>query len=88
MRDPGNWHIAVRPLVVAGTGDACGACREAAGVIDDRWPRAMRGEDARVSVARGYESFQFGVDSRVSLRLIRSIIARRIMASERCEWVS
>ncbi|MFC9245454.1 hypothetical protein ACFT7S_15935 [Streptomyces sp. NPDC057136] len=33
--------------------DACGDCREAAGVIDDRWPRAMRGEDARVSVARG-----------------------------------
>lgn len=31
----------------------------------------------------GYESFQFGVDSRVSLRLIRSIIARRIIASER-----
>ncbi|WP_435060427.1 hypothetical protein [Streptomyces sp. bgisy060] len=32
--------------------NACGACREAAGVIDDRWPQAMRGEDARVSVAR------------------------------------
>ncbi|MFH9864370.1 hypothetical protein [Streptomyces sp. NPDC017202] len=31
---------------------ACDACREAAGVIDDRRPRAMRGEDARVSVAR------------------------------------
>ncbi|WP_229891853.1 hypothetical protein [Streptomyces lavendofoliae] len=31
--------------------DACGACRETAGVIDDRWPRAMKGEDARVSVA-------------------------------------
>ncbi|RPK32089.1 hypothetical protein EES40_36890 [Streptomyces sp. ADI93-02] len=25
---------------------------KAAGVIDDRWPQAMRGEDARVSVAR------------------------------------
>ncbi|KYG51832.1 hypothetical protein AWI43_31240 [Streptomyces sp. WAC04657] len=33
-------------------GDACGACREAAGVIDGRWPRARRGEDARVSVTR------------------------------------
>ncbi|MEU5580506.1 hypothetical protein AB0I84_17615 [Streptomyces spectabilis] len=33
-------------------GNACRACREAAGVIDDRWPQAMRGEDARVSVAR------------------------------------
>ena len=32
--------------------NACGACREAADVIDDRWPRDMRGEDARVSVAR------------------------------------
>ncbi|KOV18894.1 hypothetical protein ADK90_19375 [Streptomyces sp. XY413] len=32
--------------------NACGACREAAGVIDDRWPQAMRGENARVSVAR------------------------------------
>ncbi|WP_327732973.1 hypothetical protein OG749_02970 [Streptomyces nojiriensis] len=32
--------------------NACGACREAAGVIDNRWPQAMRGEDARVSVAR------------------------------------
>ncbi|WP_405850430.1 MULTISPECIES: hypothetical protein [unclassified Streptomyces] len=31
---------------------ACGACREAAGVIDDRWPQAMRGEGARVSAAR------------------------------------
>lgn len=36
----------------------------------------------------GYESFEFGVDSRVSLRLMRSIIARRIIASERCGWVS
>lgn len=32
--------------------NACSACREAAGVIDDRWPQEMRGEDARVSVAR------------------------------------
>ncbi|MEW1905478.1 hypothetical protein [Streptomyces sp. NPDC086147] len=32
--------------------DVCGACREAADVIDDRWPQAMRGENARVSVAR------------------------------------
>ncbi|MER8232846.1 hypothetical protein [Streptomyces sp. NPDC094049] len=32
--------------------DACGACREAAIVIDGRWPRSMRIEDARVSVAR------------------------------------
>ncbi|MFI6963367.1 hypothetical protein [Streptomyces sp. NPDC050255] len=32
--------------------NACGACREIAGVIDGRWPQAMRGEDARVSVAR------------------------------------
>lgn len=32
--------------------NACGACGEAAGAIDDRWPQAMRGEDARVSVAR------------------------------------
>ncbi|WP_261992737.1 hypothetical protein [Streptomyces sp. adm13(2018)] len=32
--------------------DACGACREAADVIDDRWPQTMRGENARVSVAR------------------------------------
>ncbi|WP_266811805.1 hypothetical protein [Streptomyces sp. NBC_01433] len=31
---------------------ACGACGEAAGVINDRWPQAMRGEDAPVSVAR------------------------------------
>lgn len=33
-------------------GNVCGACREAAGVIDDRWPQAMRGRDERVSVAR------------------------------------
>ncbi|MFJ4467333.1 hypothetical protein ACIP2X_07460 [Streptomyces sp. NPDC089424] len=32
--------------------NACGACREEAGAIDDRWPQAMRGEEARVSVAR------------------------------------
>ncbi|MGW9083970.1 hypothetical protein [Streptomyces yangpuensis] len=32
--------------------NACGACREAALVIDERWPQAMRGEEARVSVAR------------------------------------
>ncbi|MGW5422684.1 hypothetical protein [Streptomyces sp. NPDC003943] len=32
--------------------NACGACREAAAVIDERWPQAMRGEDARLSVAR------------------------------------
>ncbi|MGW1771173.1 hypothetical protein [Streptomyces sp. NPDC002104] len=32
--------------------NACGACREVAGVIDDRWPRAMRVQDARVSVTR------------------------------------
>ncbi|WP_074991645.1 hypothetical protein [Streptomyces misionensis] len=32
--------------------NACSACREAAVVIDDRWPQAMRGEDARVSVVR------------------------------------
>ncbi|MGW7440776.1 hypothetical protein [Streptomyces sp. NPDC054849] len=32
--------------------NACVACREAAGVIDGRWPQAMRAEDARVSVAR------------------------------------
>ncbi|MFH8882016.1 hypothetical protein [Streptomyces californicus] len=32
--------------------DACGVCREAASLIDNRWPRSMRGEDARVSVAR------------------------------------
>ncbi|MGW6841397.1 hypothetical protein [Streptomyces sp. NPDC054958] len=32
--------------------NACGACREAAGAIDDRWPQAMRSEDARVGVAR------------------------------------
>ncbi|MFI1191651.1 hypothetical protein [Streptomyces californicus] len=35
-----------------GREDACGACREVADVIDDRWPQTMRGEDARVSVAR------------------------------------
>ncbi|MFE7512262.1 hypothetical protein ACFU8I_13750 [Streptomyces sp. NPDC057540] len=32
--------------------NACGACLEVAVVVDDRWPQAMRGEDARVSVAR------------------------------------
>ncbi|GAA3011190.1 hypothetical protein JCM13580A_61910 [Streptomyces drozdowiczii] len=32
--------------------NACGACREAAGAIDERWPQAMRAEDARVSVGR------------------------------------
>ncbi|MFB7591887.1 hypothetical protein [Streptomyces sp. NPDC056169] len=32
--------------------NACGACREVAGVIAGRWPQAMRGEGARVSVAR------------------------------------
>ncbi|MET9934849.1 MULTISPECIES: hypothetical protein [unclassified Streptomyces] len=32
--------------------DACGACREAASLIDNRWPLSMRSEDARVSVAR------------------------------------
>lgn len=35
-----------------GREDACGACREVADVIDDRWPQTMRGEGARVSVAR------------------------------------
>ncbi|GHE44888.1 hypothetical protein CP980_33725 [Streptomyces vinaceus] len=35
-----------------GRENACGSCRELACVIDDRWPRAMRGKDARVSVAR------------------------------------
>lgn len=33
--------------------NACSACREAAVAIDERRPLAMRGEDARVSVARG-----------------------------------
>ncbi|WP_331747040.1 hypothetical protein OG365_39590 (plasmid) [Streptomyces sp. NBC_00853] len=32
--------------------NACGACRKAAGVIDGRWPQAIRGDGARVSVAR------------------------------------
>ncbi|MER6237975.1 hypothetical protein [Streptomyces clavifer] len=32
--------------------NACNACRDMAGVIDGRWPQALRGEDARVSVAR------------------------------------
>ncbi|MFE4692151.1 hypothetical protein ACFRH6_19115 [Streptomyces sp. NPDC056749] len=32
--------------------NAFGACRDLAGVIDDRWPQASRGEDTRVSVAR------------------------------------
>jgi hypothetical protein len=30
--------------------NACNACREVAGLIDERWPEAMRGLDARVSV--------------------------------------
>ncbi|MFD4918501.1 hypothetical protein ACFWNR_35525 [Streptomyces virginiae] len=33
--------------------NACGACRAEASAIDERRPRAMRGEGARVSVARG-----------------------------------
>ncbi|MFH8804514.1 hypothetical protein ACH4F6_33935 [Streptomyces sp. NPDC017936] len=32
--------------------NACGACREAAAVIDERRPQDMRGEEARLSVAR------------------------------------
>jgi len=32
--------------------NACDACQDMAGVIDGRWPQALRGEDARVSVAR------------------------------------
>lgn len=32
--------------------DACGDCRSAASVIDSRWPQAMRGEGARISVPR------------------------------------
>lgn len=32
--------------------NACGDCRTAARVIDGRWPQAMRGENARVSVSR------------------------------------
>ncbi|EDY64986.1 hypothetical protein ACH46N_20340 [Streptomyces pristinaespiralis] len=32
--------------------NACDACREAAVVMDDRWPQAMRGKGARASVAR------------------------------------
>jgi hypothetical protein len=33
-------------------GEACDACRQAAEVVDERWPRNMRGTDARVSVSR------------------------------------
>ncbi|MGY0062601.1 hypothetical protein ACWY4P_39725 [Streptomyces sp. LZ34] len=32
--------------------DACDACREAAKVIDERWPHSMRGIDARVDVSK------------------------------------
>ncbi|MFF4863859.1 hypothetical protein ACFY3J_19365 [Streptomyces sp. NPDC001231] len=32
--------------------NACEACREAAVVISERWPQAMRSEDARLSVVR------------------------------------
>ncbi|MFD7916336.1 hypothetical protein ACFV30_37465 [Streptomyces sp. NPDC059752] len=32
--------------------NACGACLAAATAIDGRWPQVMRGEGARVSVAR------------------------------------
>lgn len=32
--------------------NACNPCRYMAGVIDGRWPQALRGEDVRVSVAR------------------------------------
>ncbi|MFE5908132.1 hypothetical protein ACFQ6B_03425 [Streptomyces wedmorensis] len=32
--------------------NTCGAYREVAVVIDDRWPQAMKGEEARVSVSR------------------------------------
>ncbi|MCX4717532.1 hypothetical protein [Streptomyces virginiae] len=32
--------------------NACGACRAEASAIDERWPRVMRGEGARASVAR------------------------------------
>ncbi|MEU1371378.1 hypothetical protein ABZ454_35335, partial [Streptomyces sp. NPDC005803] len=45
MSPSGHWWLPERE-------NACGACREAARVIDDRWPHAMRGEDARVSVTR------------------------------------
>lgn len=34
----------------------------------------------------GRESFRFGVDSRVSLRLI-TLTAQLIMVSQRCGWV-
>ncbi len=32
--------------------NACGACRKAAVTIDERWPREMRGIDARISVVK------------------------------------
>ncbi|GGR65831.1 hypothetical protein GCM10010282_68620 [Streptomyces roseolus] len=32
--------------------NACAACRAAAVIIDERWPQAVRGKDARVSIAR------------------------------------
>lgn len=45
MSPSDHWWLPERENV-------CGACREVAGVIDGRWPQAMRDEDARVSVAR------------------------------------
>lgn len=32
--------------------NACGACREAAAAIDERWPHEMRGSDARISAVK------------------------------------
>ncbi|MFG2716474.1 hypothetical protein ACGFX2_39055 [Streptomyces goshikiensis] len=32
--------------------NACGACREAAVVIDERWPRELRDDHARISIAK------------------------------------
>jgi hypothetical protein len=32
--------------------NACGACWKAAVAIDERWPREMKGIDARISVVK------------------------------------
>ncbi|MET7981714.1 MULTISPECIES: hypothetical protein [unclassified Streptomyces] len=45
MAPSGYWWLPERER-------ACSACREAAVVIDERRPQAMRGEDARLSIAR------------------------------------
>ncbi|MFB9639985.1 substrate-binding domain-containing protein, partial [Streptomyces spiralis] len=56
--------------------------------FDDLTPIAETTDPPLTTVHQDIEPRQFGVASRVSRRLMRSIVATWIMASERWVWVS